>query len=794
MSIDILNKLNNSDNYLPLRNYSKTIDASGRITGRTLLLNKVKNLAVIDFDIHDNIDSVREKILNIIPKNNTIVVSTPHRGIHILCRNDINNLLDKNSFVGLFKSHDFNIDIFVGNNPSKQQCLNCPPTKVRFKVDGEDSKKIYEYTFINNDFSFTGELITLSSMMSILADNDIPIPIVKLQNVKDEKAYREETDEFGEVIVDFNLINDTIDGILECEIHNDARPIKDEISLLPLFCALNSLSKIKGINDEYIEDVYQDIYEQGLLTENAINNYFRLKERYSNKNYYCSNYKMLLLMLKYHNRTWYDALKDKYKFSDFMFSSIDVIKQSVKSITFDNIAEDILFDLSNKIFELNKPVKLLMEMRKVIAVVPDKNLYFIRTMGLNDKAFTRICNSSDFKECLRSTIIHFDDGSKTNAFTIFNDNIDLFAYANYKFYSPSPNTLNYFYGYKYDSGVKYDINKISKFLNHIKLVIANGAENHYYEPLNKIIKAPDNVYFYKLNDESGFYEMVDNEDEATHYTYTKDDDFYEYILNWFAYIIQNINDKTRVCILLKSNQGSGKNTFTNVLAEILTGYSEINITSLEDLTSDYNMVLENKKLIICNELGSLIKSKTDFDKLKSIWTDNIFRVGDKYIAKRQAELPINGILLTNHLDVIKIEPSDRRYLCLETSSCMINNAKYFKELYDEIYSDGFYEHLTSFFKNRDIKDFDPTKIPKTNLKESMKLLHKDDVQDFIDNNNSLFATGLPMQTAYNVFSQWCSDNKINTMDKRQFLAILKTRCYASLNKNKQYVWKRLKKN
>ena len=618
MSVDILNHLNNADNFLPLRNYSKTIDAVGRITGRTLLLNKVKNLAVIDFDIHDNIDAVRERILSFTPKNNTIIVSTPHRGLHILCLNDIEDLLDKNSFVGLFKSHDFNVDIFIGNNQSKQQCLNCPPTKVRFKVEGEENKKVYEYTFINNDYSYSGELIKLTEMISILADNDIPIPIVKMQVVKKkERVHREEIDEFDETTVDFNLIKDIIDGIIECEIHNDAKPIKEEISLLPLFCALNSLSKIKGVNDAYIEDVYQAIYTDGSLTKNAASNYFRLKERYSNKNYYCSNYKILLLMLKYHNKTWFDVLKDKYKFPDFMLTNIDVIKQSVKSVTFDNSNEDILFDLSDKIFELNKPVKVLMEMRKVIAVVPDKNLYFIRTFGLNNKAFTRTCNSSDFKECLRSTIIHFEDGSKTNAFTIFNDNIDLFAYANYKFYSPAPNTLNYFYGYKYDNGTKCDINKISKFLNHIKLVIANGAENHYYETLNKPIKAPDNVYFYKLNDESGCYDMVDEEDEATHYTYTKDDDFYEYILNWFAYIIQNINDKTRVCILLKSNQGSGKNTFTNVLAEILSGYSEVNITSLEDLTSDYNMVLENKKLIICNELGSLIKSKTDFDKLKS---------------------------------------------------------------------------------------------------------------------------------------------------------------------------------
>ena len=38
--------LRDMNNYLPLRNYSKTINTIGRITGGTLLLNKVKNLLV----------------------------------------------------------------------------------------------------------------------------------------------------------------------------------------------------------------------------------------------------------------------------------------------------------------------------------------------------------------------------------------------------------------------------------------------------------------------------------------------------------------------------------------------------------------------------------------------------------------------------------------------------------------------------------------------------------------------------------------------------------------------------
>lgn len=182
-SIEILKGLNNSDNYLPLRGYSKMIKTEGVITGKTLLLNKIKNLCVIDFDIQNNVDENKDKIFKMIPKENTIIIEAPQKGFYVICRNDLDGLIDKNSFVDVFRSNDLRIHIFIGNNPSKQQFLNCPPTKVRLSTNGGIIQKIYQYKFVNNDYSFNGELITLSEMLGILTENDIEISISKLKPV-----------------------------------------------------------------------------------------------------------------------------------------------------------------------------------------------------------------------------------------------------------------------------------------------------------------------------------------------------------------------------------------------------------------------------------------------------------------------------------------------------------------------------------------------------------------------------------------------------------------------------------
>lgn len=199
-SIEILKGLNNSDNYLPLRGYSKMIKTEGVITGKTLLLNKIKNLCVIDFDIHNNVNENKDKIFKMIPKENTIIIEAPQKGFYVICRNDLDGLIDKNSFVDVFRSNDLRIHIFIGNNPSKQQFLNCPPTKVRLSTNGGIIQKIYQYKFVNNDYSFNGELITLSEMLGILMGNNIEISTSKLKPVVRERFYQQRIDRYRGLI------------------------------------------------------------------------------------------------------------------------------------------------------------------------------------------------------------------------------------------------------------------------------------------------------------------------------------------------------------------------------------------------------------------------------------------------------------------------------------------------------------------------------------------------------------------------------------------------------------------
>ncbi|KAA6309026.1 MAG: hypothetical protein EZS28_056585, partial [Streblomastix strix] len=144
---------------------------------------------------------------------------------------------------------------------------------------------------------------------------------------------------------------------------------------------------------------------------------------------------------------------------------------------------------------------------------------------------------------------------------------------------------------------------------------------------------------------------------------SNDELIYEYLLNWFSFIVQNIGKKTETSIILQGLQGIGKNVFTNVLCELLAGYSSKNITEIDDFIGKFNIAIENKMLAIANEMKNFGESRmSNMDALKSINTESAFVINEKYVPKHEVENVVHIIIVTNNIFPLKIENSDRRYV------------------------------------------------------------------------------------------------------------------------------------
>jgi hypothetical protein len=171
----------------------------------------------------------------------------------------------------------------------------------------------------------------------------------------------------------------------------------------------------------------------------------------------------------------------------------------------------------------------------------------------------------------------------------------------------------------------------------------------------------------------------------------KNEEVYKYLINWISFIIQNPGEKCGTSPLLISAQGTGKNVFfSDVICELVEGYAIANENKIENVVGRFNCSLENKVLVICNELQSVENARyLNSDALKSIITEKKIRYDTKHLKVREGENVANFIFISNNILPLRIDNSDRRYLVINCSDEMKGNEEYFASL-KATFTDQFY--------------------------------------------------------------------------------------------------------
>ena len=308
----------------------------------------------------------------------------------------------------------------------------------------------------------------------------------------------------------------------------------------------------------------------------------------------------------------------------------------------------------------------------------------------------------------------YKDGKlkELNAFQVYNagKNKNHFIYDGIKFFDERPNVFSFFTGYDYKilDAINYD--SIKLYLNHVKEVIANGNE-----------------------------------------------ELYDYILNWFSYIIQKPGDKPCTCFVLKGKPGCGKTIFTDVLCQLIRKYANKNVNNIETVVGKFNTAIENMKLLVCNELQNVDTNRLlNADALKTVITEYQLDVNQKNEPVRTVENLASLIIVSNNDTPIKIERNDRRYFVSEASGKYIGNWDYFEKLGDS-FTENFYQNLFTFFMKRDISEFKPRRLPKSEAREELIQSNKSAYELFIEENYNQFAKGWSCSDCFESYKPWCTN-------------------------------------
>lgn len=534
--------------------------------------------------------------------------------------------------------------------------------------------------------------------------NDLDIKLTIEQNEEVKQIINENTDSE----VSDELAQAIIEGFDNIEIHNDSGSMKieKEVTLFTLFQGINSLPKA------FIEQAYEIVYECCNLTDKAKTNFDNAKARFAHLS---TSPFVLVKILKLYNKPYFEeVIKPLLKRQDQVIRKID-------------LSDDFTLSTMAKNAERRKyqnKFKVIEDLSRVIRKIDSDTVMYVKKIyDIHAERYVlTFVTQTNMKEMLKSIKLWKDENGKLiTAWNILDENSAKLLIKGVKFNTNDEEMLSVFQGFKYNVLANLNESLITEFLRLIKEVICDS-----------------------------------------------NDELYNYVIGWIASMIQHPGVKNETALILKGLQGIGKNTFTNVISELLSGYSCKNVTDISELTGNFNSIVEGKMLIVLNELRNCGDDRmANFNSLKSIITDDTIRINEKNQPRRTAENVANFIFVTNNPYPVKIEVGDRRYVVLQCNGKYKGNNEYFKQMY-ESFNKEFYDNLLTFFVNYNITEFNIRNIPMTEAKQDLIEASRSPIDVWINEHYNDLIEGIQ-----------CSDalmSKPSEMKDKTFQLQIKDKC------------------
>ena len=198
----------------------------------------------------------------------------------------------------------------------------------------------------------------------------------------------------------------------------------------------------------------------------------------------------------------------------------------------------------------------------------------------------------------------------------------------------------------------------------------------------------------------------------------ENEEVFEYLLSWYADMIQNPGTLPGIAVVVYGKPGAGKGSICNFLGNKVIGqkyYSSV--SEIRQLLGNFNSKIMNKILICCDEVANFGGAIANNNKLKGLITEPFQSIEMKFKEPMDVKSCSRYVFLTNNEWPVKVECNDRRFLCLETDSRYIGDSKYFKELTD-CFTDDVAEHMFHFLAEYKIS-WNKHKIPMTSYRRDL---------------------------------------------------------------------------
>jgi putative DNA primase/helicase len=142
------------------------------------------------------------------------------------------------------------------------------------------------------------------------------------------------------------------------------------------------------------------------------------------------------------------------------------------------------------------------------------------------------------------------------------------------------------------------------------------------------------------------------------------DEIMHWLLCWMAYPLQHVGAKLRTAVIMHGDEGAGKNFLFDRLVEIYGEYGAL--VGQDELEDKFNDWRSRKLFIIGDEVSSRQELVHNKNRLKALITSPTVQINPKNLPRREEANHINVGFLSNELQPLALDNSDRRYLVIYT--------------------------------------------------------------------------------------------------------------------------------
>jgi len=204
----------------------------------------------------------------------------------------------------------------------------------------------------------------------------------------------------------------------------------------------------------------------------------------------------------------------------------------------------------------------------------------------------------------------------------------------------------------------------------------------------------------------------------------------DYFIKYFAHMFQKPTEIPGVCLLMKSDEGWGKDLLTDLLANLLGRDLMFKTEDMSHIFGKFNSSLKNKLLIHLNELTA----KDGFgnkDSLKGKITTDFLTIEEKGKDQYKQRNYARWIAATNNLTPIEVKADSRRFVIVQADPVKPTQEHFdaFRKIMKD--KDCLYT-IMDYLMNVDLTDFNIRKIPETEVASNMKYRNVAFVYFFMD--------------------------------------------------------------